>query len=226
MSGRFEPKTPLGEFVNSLEENLIALLLGLMTLIQFANVVARYGFNSNLLWALETTVFLFAWLVLLGASYAVKVGAHLGVDAILNLVSPKAARIMSLIAVAGCIVYAFLLTKGSWDYWAPFAGLNPTAGHWFPLGFEEVRSQGWYEVNDIQMPEWLQWIGGILNDGDRYEKIPRAIPYFVMPLSMALLLFRFVQAGIRLWRGEIKTIIASHEAEEAVADASLRAQKD
>lgn len=220
MSERYRPETPLGAFVNSIEENLIALLLGLMTLIQFANVVARYGFNSNLLWALEATVFLFAWLVLLGASYAVKIGAHLGVDALINVVGPKAARVMSLIAIGGCIVYAFLLFKGSWDYWAPFAGLYPTSGHWFPTGFEQVRSQGWYEVNDIVMPEWLQWIGNYFNDGDRYEKIPRFIPYVIMPVSMGLLLFRFIQAGLRLWRGEIDTIIASHEAEEAVEEAS------
>lgn len=226
MSGRFEPKTPLGEFVNTLEENMIALILGVMTLIQFANVVARYVFASNLLWALEATVFLFAWLVLLGASYAVKVGAHLGVDAVLNVVGPKLAKVFGLITVAGCIIYAFLLTKGSWDYWAPFAGLNPTSGHWFPTGFAETRSQGWYEVNDIAMPEWLQWVGNFLNDGDRYEKIPRAIPYFIMPLSMSLLLFRFIQAGVRMWRGEIKNVIASHEAEEAVAEASHRAVKD
>lgn len=222
MSGRFEPKTPLGEFVNSIEENLIALILGLMTLIQFANVVARYGFSSNLLWALETTVFLFAWLVLLGASYAVKVGAHLGVDAVLNIVSKPVARVLGLIAVGGCIIYAALLTKGAWDYWAPFANLQPTTGHWFPTGFASVRGQGWYEVNDIQMPEWLQWIGGILNDGDRYEKIPRVIPLAVMPISMALLLFRFVQAALKLWRGEISNVIATHEVEDAVEDAGQR----
>ena len=55
-----------------LEENLIAIFMGLMTLITFANVIARYVFNSNILWALEATVFLFAWLVLLGVSYGVK----------------------------------------------------------------------------------------------------------------------------------------------------------
>lgn len=226
MSGRYEPETPLGEFVNTIEENLIALLLGLMTLIQFANVVARYGFNSNLLWALETTVFLFAWLVLLGASYAVKVGAHLGVDALINFLGKDTARVLSLISVAGCIIYSFLLLKGSWDYWAPFAGLYPTSGHWFPTGFEQVRSQGWYEVNDIEMPSWLQWFGHVINDGDEYEKMPRAIPYVVMPLSMALLLFRFIQAGIRLWNGEITTVIASHEAEEAVNEVSGKIAKD
>jgi TRAP-type C4-dicarboxylate transport system permease small subunit len=42
-----------GRAVNAIEETLIALLLGLMTVVTFANVVARYVFNSNILWALE-----------------------------------------------------------------------------------------------------------------------------------------------------------------------------
>ena len=74
--------------VDQIEETLIALLLGLMTVITFANVIARFVFNSNILWALELTVFTFGWLVLLGASYAVKKHAHLGVDAILNMLAP------------------------------------------------------------------------------------------------------------------------------------------
>ena len=57
-------------WTDQIEESLIAIILGAMTLITFANVIARYVFNSNILWALETTVFLFAWLVLIGASYA------------------------------------------------------------------------------------------------------------------------------------------------------------
>ncbi|MGM0586713.1 MAG: TRAP transporter small permease, partial [Pseudomonadota bacterium] len=76
-----EARTPVGRAINAVEETLIAAILGIMTLVTFANVVARYVFNSNILWALETTSFLFAWLVLLGASYCVKITAHLGVDA-------------------------------------------------------------------------------------------------------------------------------------------------
>ncbi|OIQ33638.1 MAG: hypothetical protein BM562_01050 [Alphaproteobacteria bacterium MedPE-SWcel] len=57
-------------FIRRLEETLIVFLLGGMTLLKFANVIARYVFNSNILWALELTVYLFAWLVLLGAAYA------------------------------------------------------------------------------------------------------------------------------------------------------------
>lgn len=231
----FHAKTPIGRVVNSIEETLIAVLLGAMTLIQFANVVVRYVFDSqtfepishslglptNLLWALETTTFLFAWLVLLGASYAVKTRAHLGVDVLIDIVPAPIRRVMGLISVAICIVFAFLLTKGGWDYWAPFANLDATSGRWFPTGLQEVRGQGWYEVNDIAMPDWLQWMGAILNDGDRYEKIPRVIPYFVMPLSMGLLLFRFLQAGLHLWHGRVDRVIVSHEAEEAVEKAAV-----
>ena len=44
-----------------------------MTLVTFSQVVARYVFNTGVVWALELTVYLFAWLVLLGMSYGVKV---------------------------------------------------------------------------------------------------------------------------------------------------------
>ncbi len=74
-------------FIDRLEEMLISGILGMMALITFASVVTRYGFNNNILWALELTVFLFAWLVLLGASYAVRKGSHLGVDIIINILA-------------------------------------------------------------------------------------------------------------------------------------------
>ncbi len=203
-----------------IEENLIALILGLMTLITFANVLARYLFNYNILWALELTVYLFAWLVLLGVSYGVKIGAHLGVDAITNLLDSKTRRVVALFAAGLCLIYTFFLLKGSWDYWAPFANLPPTSGRWFPTGFQHVRGQGWYEVNDIPLPNFLRFLEGIFNDGDAYEKLPRMIPYAVLPFSMALLLFRFIQVTIAIWRGQIDSLIVSHEAEDAVEDAA------
>ena len=206
-------------WVDRLEETLIAAILGAMTLITFANVVARYAFNSNILWALEMTVFMFGWLVLLGSSYAVKKGIHLGVDAIINAVSPATRKIMGGIAIGGSIVFSFLLLKGSWDYWANFANLPATEGRWFPLGFEEnFREKGWYEVNDIPLPEFLRWMEAVFNEGEEYEKIPRFSPYFVLPLSMALLLWRFLQAGAALLRGDIDRIVASHEVEDELAE--------
>jgi len=211
-----------------LEENLIAVILGLMTVITFANVIARYVFESGILWALEVTVFLFGWLVLLGASHAVKTRGHLGVDAVLNALAANPRRIVTLFAAACCIAYALLLLKGSWDYWANFANLPATEGRWFPLGFEEkFLEKGWYETEDTPMPnlfgwEPLAWMADAFNEGERYEKIPRLIPYLVLPLSMALLLFRFVQVTIAVARGRQDSLIASHEVEDAVEDAGRK----
>lgn len=216
-------------FFDQIEETLIAVILGLMTVITFANVVMRYVFNSNILWALETTVFLFAWLVLLGASYAVKKTMHLGVDALLALFSPAVCRVLALLSAAVCLAYAFLLLKGGWDYWANFANLPATTGRWFPMGFEEMRStnyRAWYEVNDIPMPDMFRFIEGPMNEGEAYEKIPRFIPYAVLPIAMSLLLLRFVQATVGLWRGDRKMLIVSHEAEDAVEEARAKTEAD
>ena len=80
------------------EETAIALLLGLMVMITFVNVVLRYVFNSAIIWGLEVTLILFAWLVLFGVSYGVKVTAHLGVDALTNMLPKRARRVVALIA--------------------------------------------------------------------------------------------------------------------------------
>lgn len=229
---------PSGGFVDRIEETLIAALLGVMTLITFVNVVVRKLFANDPpwivevlklenigLWGGELTVFLFGWLGLLGASYAVKKGAHLGVDVLINLFSDRTRRIFALIAVAVCLIYAFLLFKGAWDYWANFANLPATDGRWFPTGFEDkFRGKGWYEVESVPNPGALKWLEGVFNDGDEYEKLPRLVPYLVLPLSMGLLLYRFVQAAIDVWVGKIDRVVASHEVEDEIQE--MRDQRE
>ncbi len=219
MSSRKQEYTGFARFVNEFEETVIALILAAMTIITFINVVLRYGFNTGLIWGLEMVSFLFAWLVLFGASYAVKTTSHLGVDAVINLFGPGGRRILGLISGAVCIAFALLLLKGAWDYWANFANLPQTTGRWFPTGFEEMKRtsyRAWYEVIDIPHPEWLRWIEPLMNEGEAYEKIPRFIPYVILPIGMALMLFRFCQATLRIWKGEAQSLIVSHEAEDDV----------
>ena len=213
-----EPKSKIGRIVNEIEETLIALILGLMTVVTFANVIARYVFNSNILWALETTVFLFAWLVLIGASYCVKTRAHLGVDVVLHMVSPALRRILAIISVAACLAFSILLLIGSWNYWAPFAAL--------PMLDGTLNDQAWYEVNDIPMLDFLRFIEASMNEGEAYEKLPRFIPYAALPIGLLLLTFRFLQVAWKVLTGETDMIIASHEAEEMVEEAAAKADKE
>jgi C4-dicarboxylate transporter, DctQ subunit len=216
MSSSYRPKTRLGRIVNEFEESAIALILAAMTILTFINVVLRYGYQTGLTWGLEAVSFLFSWLVLFGVSYAVKITSHLGVDAVINLFSAPVRKVLALLAATVCLFYAMLLMKGAWDYWAPFAGFDVTSGRWFPTGFTPTRDQAWYEVLELPMPEFLRWIEPIMNEGETYEKLPRFIPYAILPIGMALLLFRFAQATVRIARGDATSLIVSHEAEEEV----------
>ncbi len=229
MSGQsgYVARSRLGRIVNAFEETAIAVLLGLMTLVTFANVVLRYGFNSSLIWGLEVTLMLFAWLVLLGISYGFKVTAHLGVDALTNLFPPAWRKVLALIAAACCIAYAGLLMKGAWDYYAPFAGLQPTTGRWFPTGIAEgVRDRAFYVTDQVPMLGIFRWLEDAINYGESYDKLPRVVPYTILPVGAALILFRVIEATVDLFTGRRKSLIVSHEAEDAVDDAARAAGKD
>lgn len=229
-SGRFEPTTPVGRVVNSFEETGIAVIIGLMTMITFVNVVLRYLYNSSLIWGLEMTEYLFAWLVLLGMSYCVKVNAHLGVDAMINMMSRGGRRVLVILAGLVCIAYAFLMMKGAWDQFANFANLPTTSGRWFPLGFEEMKAwdqKGYTPTEQVPLPDFMrgtiEWL--FLPEGEEpYEKLPLVIPYMILPIGCALLLFRFVQAFMDVLKGRRDTLIVSHEAQDALDE--LAAHRD
>jgi C4-dicarboxylate transporter DctQ subunit len=237
-----EARGPIATFVNHIEEIFIALLLGLMVLITFANVVLRYGtgtwliewpealfgvdFPSSLIWGLETVLVLFSWLVLFGISHGFKGTAHLGVDAVINAVAAPVKKAMVLISALACIAYGGLMMKGAWDYWAPFAGYQRTEGRVIPTGFDErTRDQAWYETEQIPIPFGQDFLEQRFNQGEEYEKMPRFIPYFILPFGVALMLFRILQASIAIVRGKRDGLIVSHEAEDAVEDAAKAASQ-
>ena len=125
----------LSRIMNRLEEGFIAFLLGAMTLITFSQVVARYLFNSGAVWALELTTYLFAWLVLVGVSYAVKTGGHLGVDAFVRILPSRQQRVLVVIAGLLCCTYAGIMLFGAWDYWTKILRFGiDTEDLYIPLG--------------------------------------------------------------------------------------------
>lgn len=197
----------LSRIVNRLEEGLIAFFLGGMVLITFSQVVARYVFNSGAVWALELTTYLFAWLVLIGASYGVKIGAHLGVDAFVKMFPERYHRYFILLAAVICCVYAGIMLYGAWDYWSKILRFG-------------------IDTEDLYVPRViLEALGG-----PDYEHEPvgidRWVPYLALPIGMALLLFRFVQATVMIALGKSDHLIAGHEAEDAVAEAHLAMESE
>ncbi len=106
----------IGRIVGHVEEGLLALILAAMTLLTFLQVVLRYAFNSSLLWALEADSYLFAWLILIGMSYGVRVHAHIGVDLAVKSLPSRLRRAAGLLAIGLCLLYAGLMFYGAWFY--------------------------------------------------------------------------------------------------------------
>lgn len=134
----------LARFINRLEEGILSLLLVIMVLIVVFEIAMRLlapmllemGYLPNILWTEELTLMISAWMVLFGASYGVKVGSHIGVDAVVRLLPEGPKRIVSLIAVGLCMVYCLLFLWGGWET--------------VKLGYEIG-----IELEEIPVPEWI-----------------------------------------------------------------------
>lgn len=103
-------------WIDRLEEHFLALMLAGMTLVTFMQVVARYVFNYSFVWAMELTGVLFAWMIFIGASYGVRVSAHIGIDALVKALNKKIAHKVAIAASALCVVYSLILAFGGWQY--------------------------------------------------------------------------------------------------------------
>lgn len=105
----------MNKFINGLEEGIISLLLASMTLFVFVEVVLRF-MGTGLMWAQELTLHLSAWMVMFGASYGLKVGSHIGVDALIRLLPRNARRIVSCVAVLLSMAYCVMFGYGAYVY--------------------------------------------------------------------------------------------------------------
>ncbi len=123
-------------FYARLEEGLIALLLAGMTLITFSQVIARYIFNYSFVWALELNTFLFGGLIFFGMAYGVRVGTHIGVDALVKTLGRRSARNAGAVAALLCVVYSVILFYGSWVY----------VDKMYQIGIE---------AQDLPIPQWV-----------------------------------------------------------------------
>ena len=95
-------------------EVMIAVFLGLMILLVFMNVVARYVFNIGFVWSEEIARLCFIFLVYLGSIEAMRDNRHLLVDTFL-LKLPKLIKIGTYaLTQIGIMWVMYVLTHGAW----------------------------------------------------------------------------------------------------------------
>jgi len=184
------------------EERLIAFLLIFMTLLVFLDVVMRFGFGTGFLWTQELTLYTSAWFVLFGISYGLKVGAHIGVDAVLTLVPPNVQKILSAIAAFFCICYCFLFIYGSWVYLSKVYMIGITV--------EDLRFPMWLTNNlpDSIIEAWQ------IDTED--PLLPLWLPQSILLVGMALFSIRLIQLFFNIITGKTNGFYHMNETEESL----------
>ncbi|MEE4312891.1 MAG: TRAP transporter small permease [Desulfofustis sp.] len=112
--------TPQASLVRRLEDwfariigGFIGILLGLMVIIVFSNVIARYFLNSSLAWSEELSRFMLIWLAFLGSILAYIKNEHLGLDLLIFL-PQRTAMIIRIVANLLALVALGVLLWGGW----------------------------------------------------------------------------------------------------------------
>jgi len=87
-----------------------------IVVVVLAQVLARYVFNTSLIWAEELCRYLLIWQTFLLAGYAFQRGEMVAVDIIPNLLSPKANFVLKLILAVPILWFLWVLTTSGYAY--------------------------------------------------------------------------------------------------------------
>ncbi|RBP80035.1 TRAP transporter small permease [Marinomonas rhizomae] len=188
------------------EENLLIIVISSIMAVSFGQVIARYGFNTGWDAALEFNTVAFSWLILLGMSYGIKTGLHLGVDIVLNAVPKRIAKGLSLFGAAAAMLYGLILLDSTW---LAMLGIDVRGGaieYWLKMFKIGIGS------NELRYPEFVQEMFGLR------PRVHRWIVLVILPISLALLSYRSLQAFIDIARGKRGMLISGHEAQELVEE--------
>lgn len=82
--------------VNTLVEYIVAILMGLMTIIVFVQVLFRL-FAGSLPWSEELARYMMIYLVYMGASVGVKYGNHIAVEFLSTMLPKKGQEVLQIV---------------------------------------------------------------------------------------------------------------------------------
>jgi TRAP-type C4-dicarboxylate transport system permease small subunit len=88
-----------------LKNVLIALMVALVASVSW-QVISRYVFSSPSSWTEEVARFLMIWIGLLGAAYAFRTRAHLGLDLLPKKLTGRSAKTLKLFTLAVIVLFS------------------------------------------------------------------------------------------------------------------------
>lgn len=192
--------------IHHIEEHLLITIIGLIMLVSFGQVIARYGFNTGWAAALEFNTVMFSWLILLGMSYGIKTNLHLGVDLLLKTLPRPYAKFLSLIGALCVILYGMILLD---TVWLELMGVDVRGGaleYWQKMYKIGIGSE------ELRYPLWAQEMF------DLKARVHRWIVLLALPLGLALLVLRGTQAFVDIALNKREALISGHEAEDLIEE--------
>ncbi len=137
----------------------VSVLMPAMVLVLTIEVVARYFFDRPTIWVYDTAIFMFGYLGLLSGAYVLKHKAHINVDMVVNLFSPRGKAVLE--SIFGLVFFYFMVLV---VYYCWIAGVDAfmagdrTATEWGPpLGhFKLVIPVGAFLLLMQGLANWIQ----------------------------------------------------------------------
>lgn len=103
------------ETLKSIEYWFLGLSMLLITVILCTNVILRHIFSSSLSWAEEAARYLMIWITFIGASVCVYKGGNISIDSIVNYLSNKGKKKLSIITTIISMIFLAIFTYLSAD---------------------------------------------------------------------------------------------------------------
>ncbi|HLR65753.1 TRAP transporter small permease [Virgibacillus alimentarius] len=101
--------------LNMTTEWLTALFLAVMVLLIFIQIVSRLFFSVSFSWTEEVARYLMIWSTFLGASFAFKYGAHIGVEVFVRKMPRIIKNIVQIIASLASLAFFVILISMGWE---------------------------------------------------------------------------------------------------------------
>ncbi len=112
--------------VEYFEELVAGAFMVLMSLTTFANVLARYFFNSPIQWAEELARYAFIWVVFMGAVLCTKRRRHIVIDILPQSLPPRGAASVQLLVDACTVGIGLVIAYYGWKLTAAATQITAT----------------------------------------------------------------------------------------------------
>lgn len=156
----------IGRALRVLEYALLCVSIFVILFVMFfvcAEVLMRYAFNSPIPGHLEGSELLMPMIVFLALSYTQSTNGHVGMDLVLEALSPKARRMATIgtlfVAMIVCSVLAYFSAKNAYQLWdyndvtmtPPYIPTWPSAAA-IPLGYALISIRMYVQILHLISP--------------------------------------------------------------------------